>query len=148
MLLTLLAVFSVAVACDHTCRTAAGVELDDHIFSEVLVGGLSYCLAVETALVGDTATIKALSVCDRFDGIASYQHGAVLIEIVHTLGEDRFLHALDDLTPRQCSILAASMTAGLDYADSLRFVRGCRDKRLECVYPKVHAYVVERIPLL
>lgn len=143
-MLVLAASLFATVACNKTCKHAAGVELDEHLFSDVVIDGRPYCATVNAALLGDSSAIKELSVYARFDGVAAYQHGAVLIEIVNTIHEDRYLKVLGDLSPYESTSLANSLEAGIDYADTLRTTSGCTKRSLECIYPLVHSYIAHR----
>ena len=82
------------------CSEKLGFKLDYHLFDHIKVNGKSYCDIVNSALKGDKEFIVILSKVNVGD-FASYQHGAVLIEVINIISESEFLKLINQLDDKE-----------------------------------------------
>lgn len=127
--------------CCERCDRPAGVDIDEHLFTKVRIDGLSYCRAVEAAIEGDKARLRALCLYRGGDGAMLYQHGLILIRMINKWGEERFIGALGELTPRECEVLHTRLLAGIHLADSSDLLPDCRGYDISCTYPELCRYL-------
>jgi len=123
------------------CDRPAGVNIDAHLFAKVRIDGLSYCRAVEAAIEGDSARLRALCLYSEGDGAMFYQHGLVVIRVINRMGELECMDALGHLTPQECYVLQTTLIGGLHLADSSDLRPDCRGYDVGCTYPKLNSYL-------
>lgn len=69
-----------------------------------------------------------------FDTSVGYDHGAILVEIINEIGEDRFLIAVNDCDRREKIILKGYLRAGMEYGTY-------PDKALSELFPKIAVFL-------
>lgn len=72
-----------------TCSKRLGFELDYYFFQGIYANGCTYCKLVNRSLKGDSSTTISLSNLQINEGDSSFQHGAVLIEVIDRVTEER-----------------------------------------------------------
>lgn len=115
------------------CSEQLGFKLDYHLFDEINMNGKSYCDLVNGALKGDKESVLELSKVSVGD-FASYQHGAVLIEVINKLTESEYLKIISNLDPKEKKAVYYSYVwAGLDYTPNPKFSK----KHIEVAFPEL-----------
>jgi hypothetical protein len=115
------------------CSDKLGFKLDYHLFDDIKMNGKSYCDLVNGALNGDKECVLELSKINVGD-FASYQHGAVIIEVINKLTESEYLkiiNRLDDKEKR--AIYYSYVWAGLEFTPNPKF----RKKHIEGAFPEL-----------
>lgn len=131
-------VISVIALLLHSCNTdncsdKVGFKLDYHLFDQIKVNGKSYCDLVNGAMKGDEKSITALSKVNVGDG-ASYQHGAVLIEVIDKLSEKEYLKIISQLNEKERrAIYYSYVWAGLNFTSNPKY----KKKHIEKVFPEL-----------
>lgn len=111
-------------ACNYdNCSSRLGFNLDYHLFTDVKIAGTYYCGLVNGALDGDKEAIINLSKVAVYD-FASYQHGAVLIEVIDRITERRYVEIIKPvLTEKEIRKVASYLMGGLDFTDNTKYTR-------------------------
>ncbi len=96
----------------------------------------NYCELVNQSLENDSYSIRSLSLLEFYDGM-TYEHGAVIIEIINKIGEEKYLKALNNISPDEKVKLKSYLHAGFDFTQNVNF----KDKNLKTSFNKVYAYL-------
>ena len=73
---------------------------------------------------------------DISDG-ASYDHGAVIVDLIEQVGEDIFVQALDSISLKQKEQIKSYIEAGLEYGSHTEW----NSQMFEDVFPKTYAFL-------
>ena len=97
------------------CSSKLGFTLSYNLFDKINVNGDSYCSLVNKSLNLDEESI--LSMCKlKFNSGASYEHGAVIIEIIDKVSEEKFISIYRKLSITERKYLYNSIIfAGLEF---------------------------------
>lgn len=137
-LLTLLVGLFFVGACNlDTCSKRLGFSLDYYMFEKVRVGRSTYCELVNQSLDGNETAITNLSKVDVYDG-ASYQHGAVLIEVIDKISERKYLDLIQTQLPENMRRRTLSyLHAGMDYTENAKY----KGKKMEEAFPLLSQFI-------
>lgn len=115
------------------CSEKLGFKLDYHLFDDIKVNGMSYCDLVNGALEGDKECVLELSKISVSD-FGSYQHGAVLIEVIDNLSESEYLKLINQLQIKERKAIYYSYVwAGLEFTPNPKYQK----KRIEIAFPEL-----------
>lgn len=128
-LFVLLALYS----CNSdNCSKNLGFKLDYHLFDDINVNNKSYCQLVNDALEGNKEAILDLSKVNVSD-FASYQHGAVLIEVIDKITLDKYLEIVSTVSDKDKRKLYHTIWAGFEFTTNPKFV----NKKIDIAFPKI-----------
>ena len=114
-----------------TCSKRLGFTLSYYAFSSVKIDGSTYCELVNQSLDGNEKAIINLSKVNVHDG-AGYEHGAVLIEVIDRISEEKYVGLLkDSFKTQDIGKVFAYLRAGLDFTDNPKYNR----KKVEEAFP-------------
>ncbi len=117
----------------NNCSDKLGFELDYHLFDEININGKSYCDLVNEALKNDKESILELSTINVSD-FASYQHGAVLIEVINKVTESEYLKIIKKLDDKERKAIYYSyIWAGLEFTPNPKY----KKKTIEIAFPEL-----------
>lgn len=132
-IVTLLIVSLFLCSCNlDTCSKRLGFPLSYHLFNKIRIDGSTYCELVNQSLDGNEKAIISLSKVKVYDG-AGYEHGAVLIEVIDKMSEQKYIDLLKgDFTTHDISKLFNTyIRAGMDFTDNPKYSR----KKVEEAFP-------------
>ncbi|MFD2907176.1 hypothetical protein ACFSX9_00365 [Flavobacterium ardleyense] len=133
MTMLFIIVTELLISCNnYNCTSKFGFELDSHLFSSIKVNGNTYCELVNGAFLGDELCIANLLKVDVKD-FASYQHGAVLIELIDKIGEVDFLNKTAILSRKEKKNIYYSIKAGLEFIPNIKYHK----KHLHSIFPLI-----------
>ena len=95
-----------------------------------------YCKMLRKAIEGDFPSIRQLTLLDISDG-ASYDHGAVIVDLIEQVGEDIFVQALDSISLKQKEQIKSYIEAGLEYGSHTEW----NSQMFEDAFPKTYAFL-------
>lgn len=119
-----------------TCKLPSGNSVSDLLITVSNEHNYNYCQLLESALKGDNNSIKKLSLLD-FSDAAGYDHGAVLIELIHEIGPKKYTNALTSTSKEQKNLIEGYLDVGLMYG----FRKEYENKPLREVYPDIHTFL-------
>jgi hypothetical protein len=74
---------------------------------------------LKKATTNDTNSIKQLALLDFSLGVvSSYDHGAVLVDLIELIGEDRFIRSLATISNEQKREIKSYIEVGLEYGNN------------------------------
>ncbi len=115
------------------CSDKLGFKLDYHLFDEINMNGKTYCVLVNEALKGDKESILELSKINVSD-FATYQHGAVLIEVINKMTESEYLKIINQLDDKERKAIYYSYVwAGLEFTPNPKY----KKKHIEIAFPEL-----------
>jgi hypothetical protein len=117
--------------CDN-CSKNLGFKVDYHLFENINIDGKSYCDLVNGAMNKDKRCILELSKLHPSD-FASYQHGAVLIEVINVTTESEYLKIIDHLDSKSKIAIYYTLWAGCEFTKNPKFAK----KSVEEVFAEV-----------
>lgn len=121
------------VACVENCTAKLKVPLDTHLFNHIQIEGYTYCELVNRSLNGEERAIILLSKVDIGDA-AGYQHGAVLIEIIDLIGEEKYIDYYKNLSIyNRRLIYNLFLPVGLEYTNNKKY----EGQKIEVAFPKL-----------
>ena len=117
-------------------KTISGIKVPVQVLDVSSKHGFNYEKTLKSALNGNDCDLKKISTLDFFDTSVGYSHGAILVEIINEIGEDRFLIAINDCDKREKILLKGYLRAGMEYGKY-------PDKTLSELFPKIGVYLNE-----
>ena len=128
-----LIIISLSYCNIDNCSDKIGFKLDYYLFDHIEVNGKSYCDLVNGALKGKKESVLELSKINIGDG-ASYEHGAVLIEVIDKLTELEYLKIINPLDVKERKAIYSSYVwAGLEFTRNPKYQK----KRIEIAFPEL-----------
>lgn len=116
----------------NNCSDVLGFQLDTHLFDSIDVDGKSYCDLINEAMNGERKSVIELSLINIYD-FASYQHGAVLIEVINKLSEVEYLRIINQLEREKIKTIYYYVKAGLDFTPNQKY----KNKSIETLFPEM-----------
>ena len=84
----------ILISCNtDNCSSKLDFKLDYHLFDSVNIDDSNYCDLVLQSLDKNRRSIVKISKVDLSD-FASYQHGAVLVNIIEKYGEEEYVNEI------------------------------------------------------
>ena len=122
--LFIIAIFLLASCATNDLDDCVGFQISEHLFSDININGYSYYYIAEKAVCNeDLYFISLLSKVSVSDG-ATYEHGAILIEAIDHISEEKYLEIFSCLTKNeQTDIMNYYLPAGLDFTENPRYKR-------------------------
>ena len=127
--------------CRHSCSAELGFRIDYYLFEDIKIDGKSYCNLINKALKGDKKSIIGLSKVKVFD-FASYQHGAVLIEVIDDITESEYLKLTRSLSVEEKHLIYYYVMAGLEYTPNKKY----SGKEIEKAFPVLTREIKDDTP--
>ncbi|HYF02491.1 MAG TPA: hypothetical protein VEC36_03890 [Patescibacteria group bacterium] len=84
--------------------------------------GKTYCDLINESFDGNEKSIVQLSLVDVYDG-ATYEHGEVLIELIHNMSERKYTRLIEKLSLSDQKEIYYYLLAGLDFTNNSNFKR-------------------------
>ena len=101
----------------NNCSNAAKIEVSDLLYEYSQQHSNNYCELLRKSVQGDREAIKKLSLL-RIDDAAGYDHGAVLVELVRFIGEEKYVSSIITITPAEKKTIRSYIDVGLEYEKS------------------------------
>jgi hypothetical protein len=95
---------------------------------------INYSKLLEKAMMDDEKSIRRL-VLLNFDGANGYAHGAVIVDLIEIIGEDKFIQSLTTIHSEPKRNVTSHIRVGLEYGGNPNF----KGKTLEEAFPKIYA---------
>ena len=113
-----------------------GIEVTELLLVVANEQNTDYCKMLRKAVEGDIPSIRQLTLLEISDG-ASYDHGAVIVDLIEQVGEDIFVQALDSISLKQKEQIKSYIKAGLEYGSHIEW----NSQMFEDVFPKTYAFL-------
>ena len=97
---------------------------------------IDYCILLNKSLHFHKGRIKEFSLL-CFDGVGSYDHGGVLIDLIAKIGQDKFIEELSNTTQNERLLIRTTLEGGLEYHHNPIY----HEIKLNVIYPKVFNFL-------
>jgi hypothetical protein len=99
---------------------------------------MNYCKLLKKATTKDANSIKQLTLLDFSSGAASgYAHGAVIVDLIELIGEDKFIQSLSTISKEQKQVIKGYIEAGLEYGNNPNL----QTQTLKEAFPKIYDFL-------
>lgn len=123
------------ISCDNKCKVG-NIEVSELLATVAMEKSIDYCGLLKIALTGDEESIKILSLLEFNDSVG-YDHGAILVDLVLIVGEEKYLQAILTVSKKQKILIESYLEIGLIYSKS-----GVPDNTdLEKIFPEVYSFL-------
>lgn len=143
MMIKLKLIFSgiLLISTVSSCRLSCDVK--DISVSELLLEsavdkGIDYCDVVTKASLNDDDAIKQISVMD-FDNAVGYDHGAVLVDLILKIGEQKYIEIITAFTKEDKNRIKGYLRVGLEYGGNPQV----KSKSIDEAFPKLYIFLNE-----
>lgn len=126
--------FLLFVSCNYG-QNCNKEYVSNYLIDYTLERDYDYCKLLNESLNEDIIAIKKISLLKFYDGM-TYEHGAVLLEIIDNVGEKKYLEAIRSLSSDEKVIIKSYLYAGLDFTQNTRF----KDKKLKDTLNEIYNY--------
>lgn len=130
--------YSTSLVCFVCCegRVINGIDVSELLLVVSEERGIDYCTLLSKAVSGDDVSIMHLSTLTICDG-AGYDHGAVIVDLIKRIGEDKFIHSLKTASAEQKNLIKMYIEAGLEYGNN----HTLQGNAFEEVFPKIFNFL-------
>ena len=129
----LLAAFLVGSCSQNNCESRFDFKLSSQLLAKASDKDYSYCNLIEQSLNGKSEAIKNLSLLS-FDAGFAYEHGAVLIEVIDSIGEDEYARLIMELPEEERKEVFYSLRAGFDFTQNSNY----KNSNFEKSFPELY----------
>lgn len=134
-----LLLFIMLSACLVNCsrnKVVNGIVVSELLLSVSKEQHVNYCKLLKEATTNDANSIKRLTLLDFYDGV-SYDHSAVIVDLIYLIGEDKFIQSLGIINEEQKNKISSYLMAGLEYGNNPNL----QGKTVKEAFPKVYIFL-------
>lgn len=97
---------------------------------------IDYCKLLNESIKGNDSSIRQLALLKIYDG-AGYDHGAVVVDLIDLIGEEKFMQSLGTINEKQKNKISSYLMVGLEYGDNPNL----RGKTVKEIFPKIYDFL-------
>ena len=129
--------YSILLICFVRCdgKLISGIYVSESLLIVSEEQGIDYCKLLSKAVNGDDVSIVQLSILKIYES-AGYDHGAVIVDLIERIGEDKFIHSLKIGSAEQINLVKRCIEAGIEYGNN----PSLHGKAFKEVFPKVYIF--------
>ena len=130
--------YSISLICCVCCKgkVISGIYVSESLLIVSEEQGIDYCKLLSKAVNGDDVSIMQLSILEFYESVG-YDHGAVIVDLIERIGENKFIHSFKIANTEQKNLVKWYIEAGLEYGNNpLK-----NDYSFEEVFPKVYFFL-------
>lgn len=113
-----------------------GIEVSEILLTISKEQNIDYCKLLNKALKGDESSIRQFVLLKFYDS-AGYDHGAVLVELIEVIGEDKFIHSLTTINNDQKKWIKDYIKVGLEYGNNNHL----KTQTIKEAFPKIYIFL-------
>lgn len=113
-----------------------GIVVSELLNSATEKQNVNYSKLLKRATEGDEKSIKQLTLLS-FSDASGYDHGAVIVDLIEIIGEDKFIESLSLINYEQKQNIKAYIEVGLEYGNNEKI----KAKTIEMAYPKIFTFL-------
>ena len=131
----------VVFMCFTCCGTKVinGIEVSELLLIASKEQNIDYCKLLNEAFEGNDSSIRKLVLLKFYDG-AGYDHGAVVVDLIELIGEDKFIYSLTTINDEQKKWIIGYIEVGLEYGNNLNL----QPQTFKEAFPKVYDFLRDR----
>ena len=129
--------YSISLICFVCCKSKviSGIYVSESLLIVSEEQGIDYCKLLSKAVNGDDVSIMQLSILKIYES-TGYDHGAVIVDLIERIGEDKFIHSLKIVSAEQKNLVKWCIEAGIEYGNN----PSLHGKAFKEVFPKVYIF--------
>lgn len=130
--------YVILLMCFTSCgnKVINGIEVSELLLIVSEEQNIDYCRLLNEAVKGDDASIKQLALLEIYDG-AGYDHGAVVVDLIALIGEDKFIHSIKTISIEQKKCIKGYIEVGLEYGNNTNL----QAQTFKEVFPKIYDFL-------
>ena len=130
--------YSISLICFVGCggKVINGIDVSESLLVVSDEQGIDYCKLLSKAVNGDDVSIMQLSILKFYESVG-YDHGAVIVDLIEHIGENKFIHSLKMASAEQKEMIKWYIEAGLEYGNN----PSLQDNAFEEVFPKIYFFL-------
>lgn len=130
--------YSISLICFVCCKSKviSGIYVSESLLIVSEEQGIDYCKLLSKAVNGDDVSIMQLSILKIYES-TGYDHGAVIVDLIERIGEDKFIHSLKIVSAEQKKLVKWCIEAGIEYGNN----PSLHGKAFKEVFPKVYIFL-------
>ena len=130
--------YSISLICFVCCKSKviSGIYVSESLLIVSEEQGIDYCKLLSKAVNGDDVSIMQLSILKIYES-PGYDHGAVIVDLIERIGEDKFIHSLKIVSAEQKNLVKWCIEAGIEYGNN----PSLHGKAFKEVFPKVYIFL-------
>ena len=130
--------YSIFLICFVCCkgRVISGIYVSESLLIVSEGQGIDYCKLLSKAINGDDVSIMQLSILNFYESVG-YDHGAVIVDLIEQIGENKFIHSFKIANTEQRNLVKWYIEAGLEYGND----PSLHGKAFKEVFPKVYIFL-------
>ncbi|MBQ6724949.1 MAG: hypothetical protein IJQ89_00065 [Bacteroidales bacterium] len=113
-----------------------GIEVSELLLVVSEEQNIDYCKLLNEATKGNESSIKEIALLDFSDG-AAYDHGAVLVDLIEKIGEEKFVQSFKSLIVREKKWIKGFLEVGIEYGGNVNM----QGQTLKDVFPKIYDFL-------
>lgn len=124
--------------CFTSCgpKEINGIEVSELLLTISKEQNIDYCKLLNKALKGDESSIRQLVLLKFYDS-AGYDHGAVVVDLIELIGEDKFIHSLTTINNDQKKWIKDYIKVGLEYGNNNHL----KTQTIKEAFPKIYQFL-------
>ena len=113
-----------------------GIEVSELLLVVSEEQNIDYCKLLNEATKGNESSIKEIALLDFSDG-AAYDHGAVLVDLIEKIGEEKFVQSIKTINDSEKKWIKGYLEAGIEYGSNVNI----KGQTLKDVFPKIYDFL-------
>lgn len=103
-------------SCTNKC-IVGNIEVSDLLGTVAKDKSIDYCELLKDALTGNQNAVKKLSLLE-FENAVGYDHGAVIVDLIISLGEAEYIKAISTTNKEQKKLISSYIDVGMEYGSN------------------------------
>lgn len=120
--------------CGH--KEINGIEVSELLLVVSEEQNIDYCKLLNEATNGNESSIKEIALLKIYDG-AAYDHGAVLVDLIEKIGEDKFIQSIRTINNIEKKWIKGYLETGIEYGGNTRI----QGQTLKETFPKINDFI-------
>ena len=131
----------IVFVCFACCgsKVINGIEVSELLLIASKEQNIDYCKLLNEAIEGNNSSIRKLALLKFYDG-AGYDHGAVVVDLIELIGEDKFIYSLTTINDEQKKWIKGYIEVGLEYGNNPNL----QSQTFKEAFPKIYDFLRNR----
>lgn len=123
-------------ACSDGRKVINGIEVSELLLSASEEQNIDYCKLLNESTEGNDGSIRKLVLLKFYDA-AGYDHGAVLVDLIELIGEDKFIYSLTTTNCEEKKRIIGYIEVGLEYGNNANLQK----QTFREAFPKIYKFL-------
>ena len=114
-----------------------GIEVSELLIISANNQHVNYRKLLRESTEGNAKSTKELALLKFYDA-SGYDHGAVIVDLIDLIGEDKFIQSLSMINKKQKKDIEGYIEVGLEYGNNPKF----QNKSIKEAFPKIYFFLM------